>query len=605
MLSRRAFLRGTALAGAVYGVGSVFGSFAKSPAVANKGIELGDYIEKEDKIIYDLVVRKSPIEFDGRLATGIAIDGNLPAPLIRLREGMRAELNIYNELNEITSIHWHGILLPYQMDGVPGVTFPGIKPKEKFTASFRVKQYGTYWYHSHAGLQEQLGHYGPLILDPAEPEPFKYDREYVIVLSDWSFEDPHWIMSRLKKAEGYFNYNKRTVFDLLEDIKSKGFSQAMRERLMWAAMRMSSRDIADVTGATYTFLVNGHTPKENWTALFKPGERVRLRFINASAMTYFDVRIPGLSMTVVQADGQNVQPVEVDEFRIAVAERYDVIVHPREDRAYTIFAEAMDRSGYARATLAPRHGMSAPIPPLREPPERGMEAHGGAHAGHGSGASQEGMHKSHGGMHHGMKMHHGMHNHKGMKHGMSSNPCGVCEPKLKNFKFGPAAAMINTDPLCRLNDPGVGLKNVKHRVLKYTDLKSYVPWKELYKREPDRVVEIHFTGNMERFLWRMWTYDGKRWSSNPTDFIRWRYGELVRMIWVNHTMMDHPIHLHGMWMYLDNGSGEYKPRKDTINLKPGEKICIDVLVDAYGYWAFHCHLLYHMHAGMIRVVEVK
>ncbi len=592
MISRRDLIKAGVLGGALYGLSKGGSSFA-TPEPASKGIELGDFKDTGDSLVYDLVIRKSPIPFSGRTGKGISINGNFPAPLVRLQEGKKAVLNVYNELDEITSIHWHGILLPYQMDGVPGVTFPGIKPGGKFTAEFPVKQYGTYWYHSHAGLQEQLGHYGPLILDPAEPEPFTYDREYVIVLSDWSFEDPHWIMSRLKKAEGYFNYNKRTIFDLLNDIENKGFSQAMKERLMWAKMRMSPRDIADVTGATYTFLINGHSPEENWTALFKPGERIRLRFINASAMTYYDVRIPGLSMTVVQADGQNVQPVEVDEFRIAVAERYDVIVQPTEYRAYTIFAEAMDRSGYARATLAPKEGMQGEIPPLRKPPERGMEAHGGAHMKHMGG-------------HSGMKMkgmQHGKMGHGGMK--MHHDPCMACEPKLKNFGFGPTAAMLNPEPICRLDDPGVGLKNVKHRVLKYTDLKSYVPWKELYKRKPDRTIEIHFTGNMERFVWRMWTYDGKRWTSKPTDLIKWKYGELVRMIWVNHTMMDHPIHLHGMWMYLDNGSGEYKPRKDTINLKPGEKICIDVLVDAYGYWAFHCHLLYHMHAGMIRVVEVS
>ena len=582
MLSRRDFIYKGVLTGTAIGLGGVLPSFSSKLTLASKGIEIGDYKEKDGRLIYDLVIRKAPVEFDGKVGKGIAINDNLPGPLVRLREGMWAELNVYNELNEVTSIHWHGILLPYQMDGVPGVTFPGIEPGGKFTASFKVKQYGTYWYHSHAGLQEQLGHYGPLVIDPAEPEPFKYDREYIVVLSDWTFEDPRWIMSRLKKAEGYFNYNKRTVFDFLNDIKQKGFSRALEERLMWARMRMSPRDIADVTGATYTFLINGHTSKENWTALFKPGERIRLRFINASAMTYFDVRIPGLRMTVVQADGQNVQPVEVDEIRIAVAERYDVIVQPKEARAYTIFAEAMDRSGYVRATLAPKEGMEGPIPPLRKPPERGMEAHGGAHM----------KHMKHGHMGHKMNM------------SMHGDPCGVCEPKLKNFEFGPTAAMLNPEPLCRLDDPGVGLKHEKHKVLTYADLKSYVPWKELYKRKPDRTIEIHFTGNMERFVWRMWTYDGSRWTSNPTDFIRWRYGELVRMIWVNHTMMDHPIHLHGMWMYLDNGSGEYKPRKDTINLKPGEKICIDVLVDAYGYWAFHCHLLYHMHAGMIRVVEV-
>ncbi len=570
MLTRRGLLKG-AMAGSLSFAMGPFISFSYVPAMAIKGVELGDYKEKEGKIFYDLVIRKGTVEFDHRVGSAIAINGYLPGPTIRLREGLEAVLNVYNELDEPTSVHWHGIEVPYTMDGVPGLTFPGIKPKEKFTARFKVKQYGTYWYHSHSMLQEQIGHYGALLIDPEEPEPFKYDREYVIVLSDWSFEDPHWILSRLKKEPGYFNYNKRTVFDLYEDIKNKGFMQAVKERLMWARMRMNPRDIADVTGATYLYLINGHTPKENWTALFKPGERIRLRFINASAMTFFDVRIPGLKMLVVQADGQNIQPVEVDEFRIAVAERYDVIVEPKEYRAYTIFAEAMDRSGYARATLAPQKGMSGEVPPMRKPPERGMEIHG-AHTNH----------------------HH--HHH---------SPCGVCEPKLKNYRFGVGADMVVEEPMCMLDDPGVGLKEEKHKVLTYADLKSYVPWEFMYGRKPDRVIEVHLTGNMERFIWGMWTYDGNRWSSDVKDFIKLRYGELVRFVFVNHTMMEHPIHLHGMWMYLDNGSEEFNPRKDTINIKPGEKVCVDVLANNKGFWAFHCHLLYHMHTGMIRVVEVS
>ncbi len=569
MISRRDFLKATLSVGGVYGLGALSPLFANAGKVL-KGVELADIVRKDGRARYELVIRRQPVEFGGRTGRGIAMNGYIPAPLIRLREGEEAELRIRNELDEVTSVHWHGILLPYEMDGVPGVTFPGIKPGGSFTARFRVRQYGTYWYHSHAGLQEQLGHYGPMIIDPQDPDPVSYDREYVVVLSDW-VEDPEWVMSRLKKEDGYFNYNKRTIFDFFSDVSEKGFSRALRERMMWARMRMSPRDLADVTGAVYTFLMNGYTTEENWTALFRPGERVRLRFINASAMTYYDVRIPGLRMTVVQADGQNVQPVEVDEIRVAVAETYDVVVQPREHRAYPIFAEAMDRSGYVRGTLAPEEGMTAPVPPRRRPQERSMGAHHGGHM-------------------------------KGMKHG---DPCGVCDPEPAEYSFGPTAAMVTTDPVCRLSDPGVGLRGAGHRVLTYADLKSNVPWEDLHRREPDRVVEIHFTGNMERFIWRMWSREGNRWSSDPKELIRWRYGELVRMVWVNHTMMDHPIHLHGMWMYLRNSSGEYNPRKHTINIKPGEKLCVDVLADAPGYWAFHCHLLYHMHVGMIRIVEVS
>ncbi|HHJ64349.1 MAG TPA: copper resistance system multicopper oxidase [Aquifex aeolicus] len=564
MISRREFLMATLSAGALYGSGALSRVFASGSSPAGKGIELAEVIRRGGRARYEFVVRRQPVGFDGRMGKGITLNGSLPGPLLRLQEGEEAELVIYNELEEVTSIHWHGILLPYEMDGVPGVTFPGIKPGEKFTARFRLKQSGTYWYHSHAGLQEQLGHYGPMIVDPADPDPVPYDREYVVVLSDWTFEDPEWVMSRLKKEEGYFNYNKRTVFDFFEDVRRAGFLKALRERMMWGRMRMSPRDIADVTGATYIFLMNGHTTEENWTALFRLGERVRLRFINASAMTYYDVRMPGLRMKVVQADGQNVQPVEVDELRIAVAETYDVVVQPTDPVAYPIFAEAMDRSGFVRGTLAPEEGMVAPIPPRRKPQERKMAFH----------------RKGHG------------------------DTCGACDPQLVPYDFGPTAAMVVRNPVCRLEDPGVGLQGAEHRVLTYADLKSYEPWRELFRREPDRVMEIHLTGNMERFLWRMWAKEGNRWTSEPTELIRWRYGELVRMIWVNHTMMDHPIHLHGLWMYLRNGSGEFNPRKHTLNIKPGEKLCVDVLVDAPGYWAFHCHLFYHMHAGMIRVVEV-
>jgi len=565
MISRRDFLMATLSAGAFYGSGAFSRLLAFPPDRAGKGIELAEVVRKGGVARYEFVVRKQPIGFGSRVGRGITLNGNLPAPLLRLQEGEEVELVIYNELEEVTSIHWHGILLPYEMDGVPGVTFPGIKPGERFTARFRLKQYGTYWYHSHAGLQEQLGHYGPMIVDPAQPDPISYDRDYVVVLSDWTFEDPEWVMSRLKKEEGYFNYNRRTVFDFFRDAKREGFRRAVRERLMWGKMRMSPRDIADVTGATYIFLMNGHTTEENWTALFNPGERIRLRFINASAMTYYDVRIPGLRMTVVQADGQNVQPVEVDEIRIAVAETYDVIVQPVEPVAYPIFAETMDRSGFVRGTLAPAEHMVAPVPPRRKPQERKMAFHG----------------KGHG------------------------DPCGVCDPRPIPSSFGPTAAMVVQNPVCRLSDPGVGLRGAEHRILTYADLKSYEPWKELSGRDPDRVLEIHLTGNMERFLWRMWAREGNRWTSEPTELIRWRYGELIRMIWVNHTMMDHPIHLHGLWMYLRNGSGEFNPRKHTLNIKPGEKLCVDVLADAPGYWAFHCHLFYHMHAGMIRVVEVS
>ncbi len=563
-MNRRELLKMTA-------VSSLIGVLNRSLPVyaAQRGFTVAERKETENSIFYELVIRREAVPIGLKEGRPITINGNFPAPLLRFKEGKEVVIKVFNELDESTSIHWHGIILPNEMDGVPGVVFPGIPPKSVFTYRFPVVQYGTYWYHSHTWLQEQLGHYGPLILDPIEPDPFDYDREYVLVLSDWTFEDPDDVLYHLKRWEGYYNYQKRTVFDLFKDIEKKGLKRTLKERLMWARMRMNPRDILDVTAATYTYLINGKTAEENPTFLFNPGEKVRLRFINASATTYFDVRIPGLKMTVVQADGQNVQPVEVDEFRIAVAETYDVIVQPKEYRAYTIFAETMDRSGYTRGTLAPKKGMKAPIPPRRPPAERGMKAMGGM-----------------------MKM-------GKMKH--KSGLCMNCEPMFIPDSFGPDAAMVNKHPVCRLDDPGVGFENTKHKVLTYADLKSIKPFST---KKPDRQIDIHLTGNMERFIWKMYAFDGKEMTSEFHQLIKVRYGERIRVVFVNHTMMDHPIHLHGMWMYLDNGNGEYNPRKHTINVKPGEKLCFEFDADALGNWAFHCHLLYHMNTGMFRVVQV-
>lgn len=553
--------------------------------------------------IYELEIARTPLDIGGRRVNPITLNGTIPGPLIRLQEGREAVLRYTNRLDEDTSIHWHGILLPFQLDGVPGVTFPGLKPGETFEARFPVKQSGTYWYHSHSGLQEQLGHYGPLIIDPAEPDPFEYDREYVVMLSDWTFHDPHWVLSRLKKAEGYFNYQKRTVGDFFQDLEAKGWQRTWAERGMWGRMRMSSRDIADVTGVEYTYLINGQTSASNWTGLFRPGEKIRLRFINGSAMSFFDVRIPGLKMTVVAADGQNVEPVPVDEFRIGVAERYDVIVEPEDERAYTIFAESMDRSGYVRATLAPRQGMSAPVPESRpQPVERGMASMGMGHdmagmdMGNGMGSSRQSM--DHSAMGHdmaGMDMGHDMDASKSKSDWVLAGRKIVHGPD----QHGPGAAMVAMNPQYRMDDPGVGLESTpEHKVLTYDDLRGYYLWPD--QREPQREIELHLTGNMERY---MWSFDGEKFSEVDGP-IRFHHGERLRLILVNDTMMDHPIHLHGMWMELENRHGKHRPRKDTLSLKPGEMLSAQITADAPGDWAFHCHLLYHMKAGMFRVVSV-
>mgnify|MGYP005990888041 CR=1 FL=1 len=551
------------------------------------GRSYGDVIHADDAI--DLVIRRENQMIAGLGGRPITINGSMPGPLIRLKEGQRARLNVTNELDEDTSIHWHGMILPEHMDGVPGVSFPGIKPGETFHYEYEVQQNGTYWYHSHSGLQEQLGHLGPLVIHPADSD-IGADREHVIILSDWTFEDPYEVFRNLTVAEGYYNYQQRTLGDTLADIRRQGLAKTWEERAMWNRMRMSARDILDVTGSTYTYLLNGRDNTTNWTALYKPGEKVRLRVINGSAMSFFDFRIPGLQMTVVSADGQPVKPVTVDEFRIGVAETYDVVVSPQGNRPYTLFAESMDRSGYVRGTLATQLGQAAPVPELRPVPERGMAAMGMSHA-------MDDMQSS--------DSESSMQDHAAMSHRAGPMTSGRQRPSAPDLGIqhapgghGPAAAMIARNPVSRLNEPGVGLEDVGHRVLVYGDLVGAHPWPD--EREPARNIELHLTGNMEKY---MWSFDGVKYSEvdGPVAF---RHGERLRLIMVNDTMMDHPIHLHGMWMELENGQYP-RPRKHTISLKPSEVVSLQISADALGSWAFHCHLLYHMKAGMFRVVNVS
>jgi len=537
-----------------------------------------------------LSVGRSPFTVGGRTGHAVTVNGTLPAPLIRLREGQNVRLSVTNHLDEDTSIHWHGLLLPFQMDGVPGISFPGIKPHETFVYEFPIKQSGTYWYHSHSGLQEAIGHFGPMVIDPAGADPVAYDREHVLVLSDWSFLHPHEILTKLKKSPGYFNQQKTTLAGLLNGSDRMSLS----ERRMWAQMRMDPRDILDVNGSTYTYLVNGHGPDENWTGLFRPGERVRLRIINASAMSIFNVRIPGLPMTVVNADGENVQPIEVDEFQISVAETYDVIVRPTEDRAYTVVSEAIDRSGMGRATLAPRLGMTAEVPPLRQVPNLTMKDMGmGGMSGmdHGSMAGMD-----HSAMGHGpaAPMDHGSMDHGGMSHNMRDPNNAPAD-----MAVGVGVDMISPAPSNRLADRPQGLEDVDHRVLVYADLRALTPNRD--RRAPSRTMEIHLTGNMERF---MWGFDGRKFSE-VVEPIRFELNERVRVTLVNDTMMAHPIHLHGHFFELVNGHDGHQPLKHTVNVAPGGKVTFDLTADAPGDWAFHCHLLMHMHAGMFNVVTVR
>ena len=559
----------------------------------------------------DLVIKRGAIEIGSRSAEALTINGSVPGPILRFREGQEVLLRVQNRLDVDTSIHWHGLILPPSMDGVPGVSFRGIAPSETFTYRFSVRQSGTYWYHSHTGFQEQLGMFGAFIIDPAEPETFTWDAEHVVMLSDWTFEDPMRILARLKKRSGYYNFQKPTV---AED----GLAAMLANRVTWGAMRMDPTDIADVTGAAYTYLMNGKAPESNWTGLFEQGQQVRLRIVNAAAATYFDVRIPGLSMTVVQVDGQNVEPVTVEEIRIAIAETYDVLVSPEEGNAYTVFAEAMDRSGYARGTLAPKTGMVAEVPNRRPRPMMtmkdmgmaGMAGMSGMDMGAAVKPKAEGMD---------MKSMKGMHDMPGMEsagnkaekakpdtmQGMPGMEEGAQGPAWARpvrhgpDDHGPGNTNVADVTQGRLDEPGIGLEDAGHRVLVYTDLRSLVPGED--QREPEREIEMHLTGNMERYIWG---FDGKKYSEAPAP-IPFHHGERLRITFVNDTMMNHPIHLHGMWMELVNGAGKHKPRKHTVNVKPAERVSVDITVDAPGRWAMHCHILYHMDAGMFRVVEVS
>ena len=573
-LNRRGFLAAGAAAAAFTGVRPAWAQTV-SHGLAAKGF--GTLSGRD----LALTIAEQEFVVDGRAGHAIALNGTIPAPLLRLEEGENFRLTVHNHLDEDTSIHWHGLLVPFAMDGVPGVSFPGIPARSTFVYEFQLRQAGTYWYHSHSGLQEQLGHYGPMIIDPAGADPIAYDREHVILLSDWSFVHPHTIFTRLKQEGGFFNRQKLTLMDRLT---GRADPMTTEERDMFNRMRMDPTDISDVTEAAYKFLINGHTSAENWTGLFRPGERVRLRIINAAAQTTFNLRIPGLPMTVVATDGIEVRPVEIDEFQIGNAETYDVIVQP-DDRAYSLVAETIDRSGMAVATLATREGLRAPVPPLRERPTLGMRDMGMGHSsGHDAGAHQGGHGPSH----------------KAAPEAAPGHPDMDMRDESKvPFPVGVGVDMIAPMPVDRTGDPGVGLDDVQHRVLTYRDLVSLKSRGD--RRPPTRMIEIHLTGNMERF---MWSLDGQQLSENPEPY-RLARNERVRMRLVNDTMMTHPMHIHGHFWELVNGHGSHQPLKHTVRVLPGGFVDLDMTADAPGDWAFHCHLLYHMHAGMMRVVKVR
>ena len=591
-LSRRQFIGGAAGAAFVAGLNMSLPlpAWAKT-TTAPSAVDQHGIGHIEAKSLYNLDIGYAPFTINGRTGRASAVNGTVPGPIVRLSEGDRVRLNVTNSMmdTEHSSIHWHGILVPFRMDGVPGFTFDGIAPGETYEYEFEVKQAGTYWYHSHSFFQEQTGTYGPLIIDPKTPEPFHYDRDYIVQLSDWSFTDPHTIFANIKREGHYYNFQRRTVGDFFDDVSEKGLGKTINERLMWGKMRMSPVDLADVTGATYTYLMNGNSPQMNWTAIFNPGETIRLRFINSGAMSNFDVRIPGLDMTVVMVDGKKVKPVTIHEFRIGVAETFDVLVTPRADKPFTIFAESLDRSGYARGTLSPEPGLSAPVPPLRPRPVRKMSDIG----------MMAGMDMDSGHM---MKMNESEMNGM-MHHDMGHDPDvpGPNGPKpfQPDNKSNTNVVMVITDPRDRLAEPGIGLGQDGWKVLTYKDLVSNEP--QQYKPQVDREMTINLTANMERY---MFSFDGKKFTEQDGPYL-FKHNERLRLYMVNHTMMEHPIHLHGMWMQLENGnSHENLPYKHTLLMKPGEKLSVLITPVEKGDWAFHCHLLYHMEAGMMQAVRV-
>jgi CopA family copper-resistance protein len=624
--SRRQFVKGLAFGGAVSYLGlATFSALATVIKNQSATILTGS--------LFKLNISTQLVNFTGNKAIATTVNNGLPAPTLRYKEGDDISIDVTNTLDEDSSIHWHGLILPSEMDGVPNISdgFSGIKPGETFKYRFKAAQSGTYWYHSHSGFQEQTGLYGAIIIDPIEDDPYEYDQDHIVMLSDWTDENPKSVYYKLKKLSHYYNLAERTHTDVMDDVSKYGVKGVWNSRGMWNDMRMSDRDLADVTGMTYTYLMNGQTPNEGWTSLFKKGEKIRLRFINASAMSFFDVRIPGLKMTVIASDGQLVQPVEIDEFRIGVAETYDVIVEP-DEKAYSIFAQSIDRSGYTRGTLTPDINMKAEVPPMDVIPnlshtDMGMDMsdmsgmdHSGHdmsamkksepmdHSGHDMSAIKKSEPMDHSGhdmsaMDMSSSMDHSGHNMSKMDHrqhdmGLKPNPSDFSAKPVKHYdtEYGPHIDMRADGPIYRLDDPGVGLRNNGRKVLTYADLKNLYPTNN--EPEPTRELELHLTGNMGRY---MWSINGIKYSDAET--MQWKMGERIRITLVNDTMMNHPMHLHGMWSDLESGDNNYLPRKHTIISQPGSRTSYRVTVDAKGGWPYHCHLLYHM-LSMFRSINV-
>jgi len=652
-VDRRTFVKGTLVATALAGMGFSPSSLFAAVSDASGNITPMERPRELHGNEFFLEIGESIVNFTGEPQIAKTVNNMLPSPTLVWREGDVVTIHVKNNLREDTSLHWHGMILPFEMDGVPGFGFDGIKPGKTFTYQFTVKQHGTYWYHSHSDFQRPEGMFGAIRIEPQKPDPYEYQRDYIIQLADWSDEDPHDILRHLKLMPDYYNYKQRTLGDFFEEAEQKGLRRALADRKMWNDMSMMDRDLSDVTGATYTFLMNGHTPASHWRGLYKPGEKVRLRFINTGSMTFYDIHIPGVKMTVIAADGNLIQPVEVDQIRLAVAETYDVLIEPLNGQAYAIFAQAIDRSGYAIGSITTDENDLAPTPEMDPLPilthadmghgtmDHGSMDHSAMNHGsmdhsamnhgsmdHGSmdhsamnHGSMDHSAMNHGSMDHGAMDHgsmdhsamnhgsmdHGAMDHGSMNHGATHNAFVNLPPdankeiadwpiEMAKVRWGANTNMQLTDTQYRLNDPGVGLRDNGRRVLTYADLKNLYPTHTAAK--PDREIVLNLTGNMERYLWSI---DGVPYSEADPLFLR--YGERVRITFINHTMMTHPMHLHGMWSDVETGDNNYLPRKHVVSVQPGSRISMRVNVDAVGHWAFHCHMMYHM-GGMFRRVIV-
>ena len=589
--SRRQFVKGAAIASALAGMG--FSPTALFAAVA-EGSKRISPMERPRELTgteFFLEVGESIVNFTGEPQIAKTVNNMLPSPTLVWREGDEVTIHVKNNLREETSLHWHGMILPYEMDGVPGFGFDGIKPGETFTYTFKVQQHGTYWYHSHSGFQRPEGMFGAIRIEPKTPDPYEYQRDYIIQLADWSDENPHDILRHLKLMPDYYNYKQRTVGEFFDEAETKGLRQAMADRKMWNDMSMMDRDLSDVTGDTYTFLMNGHTPASHWRGIYRPGEKVRLRFINTGSMTFYDIHIPGLKMTVIAADGNLIQPVEIDQLRLAVAETYDVLIEPEDGKAYAVFAQALDRSGYAIGSITTDENDLAPTPEMDPLPilTHADMGHGMDHSGHDMAGMDHSSHDMGG-------MDHSGHDMGGILMPDANNEVADWPVEMAEVRWGPNTNMQVTNAQYRLDDPGVGLRDNGRRVLTYADLKNLYPTNRDPK--PDREIILNLTGNMERYLWSI---DGVPFSE--ADPLYLKLGERLRITFINHTMMTHPMHLHGLWSDVETGDNNFLPRKHVVVVQPGSKMSMRVTVDAPGHWAFHCHMMYHM-GGMFRRVIV-